>query len=348
MKLSRSHVVGVSLIALVVIGAFGIDLKLRYDSLSAEHASLKTQHLELQGQHETLDESHQALQDDYDSLEQNYSSLAQGYALLQEEHEELTRDYSNLEADYQSSLSAYHSLQDEHSSLRQSYITIESQYEVETILRIGNSLESYYDLLRTEEGPRRWWSKQRDADFCAALALHALGQYYWPSVEDDFFSDVGEHSYALAEEITNEVIEYLGFRTGDTETNKTKKILEFINENIHYEYEVNNPYLAPAETLGLKSGDCDDFSILACALFEAVGIDAAFGFFKNDADGYHCMVLVHLEDLGSYGYWSYSDLTGYGLASGRWIIIEPQYEIDYQNSDWVGEWSLVAASAVDA
>jgi hypothetical protein len=175
-----------------------------------------------------------------------------------------------------------------------------------------------------------------------------MGLVYWPSIEDDFFSSVGTHSYTLAEEIIDEVIDYLGIHTWNTETNKITKILEFINENIHYEYKVNNPYLAPAETLGLKSGDCDDFTILVCALFETVGIETAFGFFKNDANEYHCMVLVHLEDLGGYGYWHHSNLKNYGLASGKWIIIEPQCTIDYQDSDWVGEWSLVVVSAVDA
>lgn len=333
MELSRSHIAGVSLIALIVIGGLGIDLKLKYDALSAEFASLELQHFELQSQYETLNETHQTLQQDHANLQGNYQELA--------------RDYLNLEANYRSTLSLYRSLQSEHSSLNQLYVQLEGRYEVETILRIGNSLESYYDLLREEHGPEWWWSWQREANFCADLALHGLGLVYWPSIEDDFISKVGTHSYTLAEEIIDEVIDYLGIHTWDTETNKIMKILEFINENIHYEYEVNNPYLAPAETLGLKSGDCDDFTILACALFEAVGIEAAFGVFRNDANRYHAMVLVHLEDLGIYGYWHYSNLTGYGLASGKWIIIEPQRTIGYQDSMGIGEWSLVAASAVD-
>jgi hypothetical protein len=325
---------GVSLIsALVIIGGLGIDLKIKYDSLSTEYASLELQHSELQIQYETLNETHHALQ--------------YNHTLLQEEHIELTCNYSNLQANYQSMQSLYGRLQSEHSSLSQSYVQLERQYEVETVLRIGNSLESYYDLLRKEETPEWWWSCQQQADFCANLALHGLGLYWWSSIENDFLSRVGTHSYTLAKEITDEVIGYLGIHTWDTETNKIMKILDFIDEKLHYEYEVDNPYLAPAETLGLKSGDCDDFSILACALFEAVGIDTAFGIFKNEANEYHCMVLVHLEDLGSYGYWHYSNLTSYGLASGKWIIIEPQYTINHQYSDSISEWSLVAVSAVD-
>jgi hypothetical protein len=99
--------------------------------------------------------------------------------------------------------------------------------------------------------------------------------------------------------------------------------------------------------MGFKSGDCEDFTILASALFKKIGIDSAFGRFKNDKNEYHAMVLVHLENLGSYGYWYYSDLTYYGLASGKWIIIEPQYTIENQNTDWIKQWTIVAAASLN-
>jgi hypothetical protein len=51
--------------------------------------------------------------------------------------------------------------------------------------------------------------------------------------------------------------------------------LDFIYTHISYEEEIDDVFLAPVETLGFKSGDCDDFSILAAAFFEEAGIDAA-------------------------------------------------------------------------
>jgi hypothetical protein len=88
-------------------------------------------------------------------------------------------------------------------------------------------------------------------------------------------------------------------------------------------------------------------TILAATLFEAVGIDSAIGLFKNDYNQYHAMVLIHLEDLGSYGYWYYSDLVSYGLESGKWIEIEPQLPIQHQNDDWLEQWDIIAAAPLD-
>ena len=74
----------------------------------------------------------------------------------------------------------------------------------------------------------------------------------------------------------------------------------------------------PSETLAFRSGDCTSFSILAASMFEAVGIKSAIGFFRNNRGEYHAMVLVHLNDLGSYNYYYYyynNDLTSYGLMA---------------------------------
>lgn len=61
---------------------------------------------------------------------------------------------------------------------------------------------------------------------------------------------------------------------------------------------------------------------------------------------YHCMVLVDLEHLADYGCWSHQDMTDKGLDEGNWVVIGPQYTIDRQDADWIGELSLVAASPV--
>jgi len=43
--------------------------------------------------------------------------------------------------------------------------------------------------------------------------------------------------------------------------------------------------LAPIETIARRSGDCDDFAILAAALFEYYGIESAIGFFFHPKEG---------------------------------------------------------------
>ena len=188
---------------------------------------------------------------------------------------------------------------------------------------------------------------QTAAEFAANLGLHDLRIIYWPNIENEYYNDVGEYSYDTARQKIDEILNLLNIKNYHTSTEKIRRVLDFIYSHIHYESEVNDIFLAPVETLGFKSGDCDDFTILAATLFEALEIQSAIGLFKNDYNQYHAMVLIHLEDLGNYDYWYYSDLTSYGLESGRWIEIEPQLPIQHQNDDRLKQWNIIAAAPLD-
>ena len=59
------------------------------------------------------------------------------------------------------------------------------------------------------------------------------------------------------------------------------------------------------------------------------------------------MTLIHLDSLGSYPYYYYSDLTSLGLQSGEWIEIEPQTTIDKQSTEWVDQWEIFVAAEVE-
>lgn len=133
------------------------------------------------------------------------------------------------------------------------------------------------------------------------------------------------------------------------------KILDFLVDHMTYNNEVENVFRAPVEALSIRSGDCDDYTALAAALFEAVGIDSAIGYFKSTKTpgSAHHMVLVRLDELNvtdpyyDHVYFFYDDLTGRGLRSGRWIKIEPQRWIDYQgDAEWMDEWELYTAVEV--
>ena len=318
-------------------------LQIKYDELDISFHALNTSHFKLQNQYFDL-------QSRYEDLESSYHALNTSYFNLQIQYEELNGRYAALQANYQN-------VQTNFNSLMQSYSSLQRDYEVEKALRIGNSLESYYDFLRQELGPtgaEGWWLTptksywQAQADFAADLALHDLRLIYWPSIEKDYFEDVGEYSYDTARKKIDEIVSLIEIKSYDTYTERIKKILDFINRYIHYESEVNDVFLAPVETLGFKSGDCDDFSILVSALFEAVGIDAAIGFFTNEKLQYHAMVLIHVDDLTGYGYYYFSDLTSLGLEKGKWIVIEPQTTIENQATDWVRQWILFVAAPLDA
>jgi len=335
---------------IMVLIAFSGAVFALYIQLQGNYAELSGKYNALRNYYSDLQSEYSELSDAYDELELDFSFLNTLYDSLSDEYDELWSKYLDLDLEYTLTIESYNDLMDDYDSLRE-------DYETEATLRIGSSLAQYYDALRVQYGPQRWWSRTQDMQFAANLALHSLGRIQWTSLENSFYSYTRQHSYDMAEEIIDAVIDLIKVNTGQSTTERIRRILYFINRNIHYEYDFDNVYLAPPETLVFKSGDCDDFSILAAALFEAVGIDSAIGVFSYQPAGgetqYHCMVLVHLNDLGQdesgedYDYWYYTSLTNMGLKSGRWVIVEPQYTIENQGSDWVGQWNLLAVAPVD-
>ena len=347
---SYSNFLMVFLLVLVGLeGVFYFQLQSNYNDLYVKHEALQKKFDSLQTLYNELNVS-------FHLLNVSYYELQNQYSVLQVQYDELNEKYLVLKTNHQVLVHKHERLQNNYDSLQQSYSSLQKDLEVMEALCIGNSLESYYDYLREElgaTGAKWWWLNpdksywQTEVNFAANLAMHDLRWIYWPSIEKDYYEDVGEYSYDTARKKIDEILALIEIKTYDTSTDKIRKILDFIHQYIHYETEVNDVFLAPVETLGFRSGDCDDFSILAAALFEAVGIDSAIGFFVNENNEYHAMVLVHLEGLSSYGYWYYSDLTSLGLEEGRWIKIEPQTTIDNQDDEWIGQWKIFVAAPLD-
>jgi hypothetical protein len=214
-------------------------------------------------------------------------------------------------------------------------------------LRIGNSMSSYYEKLRSTYVLRELSEKER-CQFAAQLALHDLHKLSFTQIEEKFGEDVGYESYEKASEVLGKAYGYCGVTEDDTDAERIKKILEFVIWYVEYEPEIDDSMRAPVETLHLRSGDCDDFCILTSALFVKSGIDSAIGFFSNQEGAGHAMVLVHLDDLGGYGCAYREDLSGFGLQEGIWIIIEPQSLIEYQDDrEWINQWKLRMAIELD-
>jgi hypothetical protein len=225
---------------------------------------------------------------------------------------------------------------------------------IENLLRIGNLLQDYYTNIREARNlGQNWWTGdyQDEANFASYLAQHDIGILYWPEYETKYHSLTGSYSYLDAKEKLDKVI-FLGYTAGvdcynDSDYEKIRKILQFFKFNIHYEPDLNQIIRAPVETLGLKSGDCDDWATLAAAAFARAGINSAVMMVKSkDGTQAHAMVLVQSkEDLPL---WYYSDLTQFGLPSGRWWIIEPQYTLEEQSlhPEWFSQWDIVAAAWV--
>jgi hypothetical protein len=272
-----------------------------------------------------LQNSYNDLNDRYDSLENSYREMGIQNNFLQATNNNLEYNYDKLETQYNTLQSDYYNLSDNH--------------EIKTTLGMGHLLNDYYEVVREETTPTGWWiyqpSNQDFADFAANIAEHGLGTTYWPDLEDEFYQKSERaygskiHSYEKSLDQLNAVKNLINVTEFDDNTLKIDRILDFINDNIYYEPDMDDNFLAPLETLSLKSGDCEDYSILAGALFELVGIESAIAI--GESSGLpHAYVLVNLENLGSYGNWYYEDLTDIGLSSGKWIKIEPQARIEQQ------------------
>jgi len=291
------------------------------------------------------------LESDIDEKENEIDDLNSDYQVLDDQYNILSDDFDDLSSRYDVLESDYDELNTDYNTLSIGFQELDYIFTMNTELRIGNSLTSYYDYLRNEFGPtgsRSYWGYEEEScKFASSLALHDLHRLYWIEAEENYGVDVGQESYAQAWEVLSKAVEYCEIDDNDTDTEKIEKVLDFVYGLVEYELEIDDSLRAPVETLSLKSGDCDDFSILVAALLEAVDIQTGIGFFESE-DSAHAMVLVHLDELEGYRYWFYEDLTNYDFESGTWLKIEPQFTIDRQGDDeWFSQWNIYMAVELD-
>lgn len=72
-------------------------------------------------------------------------------------------------------------------------------------------------------------------------------------------------------------------------------IAQHVQNAIYYVHELPERFQTPAETLRLQAGDCDDTTVLVCALLESIGIPSALVCMNFDADWKHifpCAVML--------------------------------------------------------
>lgn len=321
-----------------------------FDSLTKEHQNLLRSYLNLQGNYTALNESYGILNENYQQTQLKVSSLESQVSTLQNQLKTLQHSYQSLEAQYK--------------TLQTECTAAQNDLTVYQILHIGTALETYCDYVRANSvtfglepmGEERWWTLSDyydvSVEFAAALASHDIADCYWPELEADsgYQTYTGEYSYETSDRIMQKAMSLAGISPSDSNVMKIQKVLGFINSIIHYESKMLDHMWFPCETLAFRSGDCTAFGILAAAMLGKTGIKTATGFFSNETMGGHCMVLVHLEKLDPYGHYYYEDLTNYGLASGKWIEIEPQYvSLEEQQENmktWFPHWSIVACAEV--
>ena len=185
MAYSRSVTAVVLLVVFVAVESFlyvqlqtrNSELDSLYEELEGRFARLENRYSELEKQHDLLYEEHSSIQTSHRNLTRDYSNLRDKYRSLVE-LVGLQGDFER-EREYVMDKEAYIVL------LREASIRLQRDYEVETVLRIGNTLESFYDLVRHEKEliGYRWTGHQKDANFAVVLALHDLGYNCWPSID---------------------------------------------------------------------------------------------------------------------------------------------------------------------
>jgi hypothetical protein len=214
------------------------------------------------------------------------------------------------------------------------------------LVHLDSTRSDYYQTLRENLCPSNPTYEQ-GVQFCTDLVRHDLADTYWPTYDSSYYQATGGHAYQEASEELDAILDIIGVSDSNDPVENMALVLSFINEHIVYSPDLDNRYSAPVETLAYGSGDCDDFSALAAALFERTWVESAISFFENYANEWHDMNLVRLNYLGDYGYYYYSDLTGQGLDDGRWIIVEPQSLIDDQYDPvWLEQWDLKVAAEI--
>lgn len=366
----KKKIVALVFIALLVGlgGGYGLEFAInqhRISTLRAEYNSVKAKYDELQTDYAHLQSNYTDLNTQYITLNGKYQSLLLNYTSLSEEHQILINNYAELSKDYIDLNRAHETLLSNYDNLSAEYATLQFTLETWEQLHIGTTLETYYDYVRANVvklgghplGEEEWWSYpdyyEVSVAFAAHEAAHDAGNLYWPSLEEGshYYEYTGEYSYETSSRILQNVLSMSKINPQDDNATKIDKIMRFVGSVVSYEYRLIDHIWFPDETLAFRSGDCTSFSILESALFEMLGIKSAIGFFENSEGEGHAMVLVHLDDLGEYGYWYYSDLTSYGLGAGKWVMIEPQYhslsEQETNQDSWMPQWNILVAAEVD-
>ncbi|EMR75604.1 transglutaminase-like enzyme, predicted cysteine protease [Thermoplasmatales archaeon SCGC AB-540-F20] len=276
----------------------------------------------------------------YTKVTENYNDVKDSYDTLHDEYYDLKWDYDDLISQYD--------------ELNENYNTLSETFQMYSRLSIDSLMMLTYNEIRSEIQPNynpwlgQYYYNKLSVEYGTYVCSHDLARRYWPNIEDDYYDIRGTYLHNDAYDIIAYIIESIGISKYDSNTDRIEKILNFIYDNIEYSEDINDEFLFPVEVLTYRSGDCDDFSILASTLFEYAGIESSIGFFTNESeDTDHCMVLVNLPDLDNYGYWYYDDLTNQELSKGRWIIIEPQATIDMQHEDdLISKWKMIAVAEV--
>jgi predicted transglutaminase-like cysteine proteinase len=98
------------------------------------------------------------------------------------------------------------------------------------------------------------------------------------------------------------------------------EIRDWVAYTVNYKSDEREDYWQSSEeTLNLRTGDCEDFSILLCSLLRAYGIDAEQVFVVLGDDGYGEGHAFIIEDWNQEGDWQRIEPQASSRSSSGWL-----------------------------
>jgi predicted transglutaminase-like cysteine proteinase len=140
---------------------------------------------------------------------------------------------------------------------------------------------------------------------CMSSSIHAVGSIAeLPSTADSRFQAYVTPDCEAIQETLHDVLGLPPYELSQTGFNE---IRDWVADNIDYKSDEEqwgeDYWQSSEETLLLRTGDCEDFSILLCSLLRAYGIDAqqVFVALGNDSEGEgHAFVIEDWSELGDW------------------------------------------------
>lgn len=219
------------------------------------------------------------LQATVEQLSEDYASLNEEFDTLTDEHEQLSQQLETLQGEYTSLSTDHETLTDEKEALEELYAQLESEYEslLSDYEAAFGGLDIYPESISVLEKLYTWeWDgTERSVSITVPEPLY---DYY---CEKERYVTTDYRVYVLhpyddqyLEAFANE-FKLIEIEEGLTEENVTDLVISFI-QGMEYSLDQDSEQQGeypkfPLETLVDGGGDCEDTSILAASLLNAMG-----------------------------------------------------------------------------
>ncbi|MHA1875166.1 MAG: transglutaminase-like domain-containing protein [Promethearchaeota archaeon] len=342
------------------------DLQNQYDNLTASYNELLDDYNDLQEDFGSLLDKYNALSNDYDYLLMSYAELQDAYDLLSTAYDDLVVIYNNLQDDYINLMDDYNDLEVLCEYYQNLYIETQNNLDMflEFIINelpMAQKMAFYYQFVRNAEP--KWQTYNEMLIFAEKIILHST-QEYNPFSNVDVI--LNEFNFFEKDSMTdnNETISnvFANFYPYWNTAANLQMIQDWITDNLDYIYDSNTTwnrnydndfFQSPLETFMYRGGDCDDYAIISCAMFEKQGWETAIAGISDPNHGLygsfsHAFLFVNVGESAypSTVHWH----LGGGPEGYPWIPVDTlwcetigetpawlQWYYDYGDETWIAD-----------